>query len=193
MAFTVAFATGDVTATAGQDYGAAAGIMAFGAGETTKTIVIPILNDSLQEGPESFTVVLSNPTGGATLVAPAVTIVTIVDTTHGAPTTPGDDSADDEREERERETEEERRQRARTNQGNKDDDSIEGDVIETRCDLAWPSVVIANRDGFVEVKLVKEAQKACSSISVGDYLEADGEKQHEGLFYADSVEVKRRR
>jgi hypothetical protein len=53
--------------------------------------------------------------------------------------------------------------------------------------------VIANRDGLVEVKLVKEAQRACSSISVGDYLEADGEKQHEGLFHADSVEVKRRR
>ena len=101
--------------------------------------------------------------------------------------------ADDEREERERETEEERRQRERTNQGNKDDDSVEGDVIETRCDQEWPSVVIANRDGAVEVKLVKEAQKACNSISVGDYLEADGEKQHEYLFHADSVEIKRRR
>jgi hypothetical protein len=53
-------------------------------------------------------------------------------------------------------------------------------------------VAIANRDGAVESKLIKEAQAACSSIQVGDYLEADGEKQHEGLFYADSVEVKRR-
>ena len=109
------------------------------------------------------------------------------------PPSPGDDSADDERVERDRETEEERRQRARTNQGNKDDDSIEGDVIETRCDQAWPSVVIANRDGAVAVKLLKEAQKACSSIQAGDYLEADGEKQHEGLFHADSVAIKRRR
>ena len=114
-----------------------------------------------------------------------------MDTSHGAAGDPGDDSADDEREERERETEEERRQRERTNRGNKDDDSVEGDVIETRCDDPWPSVVIVNRDGAVEVKLVKEAQKACSSIAVGDYLEADGEKQHEYLFYADSVEIRR--
>jgi len=28
---------------------------------------------------------------------------------------------------------------------------------------------------------------------VGDYLEADGDKQHEGLFHADSVDIKRRR
>ena len=53
--------------------------------------------------------------------------------------------------------------------------------------------VIANRDGLVEVKLVKEARAACSSISVGDYLEADGEKQHEHLFHADSLDIKRRR
>ena len=71
--------------------------------------------------------------------------------------------------------------------------STEGDVLETHCDEPWPYVVIANRDGAVEVRLLKEAQKACSSIHVGDYLEADGEKQHEFLFHADSVEIKRRR
>ncbi len=130
---------------------------------------------------------------GAGLGAQATITVVIVDTSHGAAGSPGDDSADDERVERERETEEERRQRARTNQGNRDDDAVEGDVLETRCDQPWPSVVIANRDGEVEVRLVKEAQDACRSISVGDYLEAAGEKQHEHLFDADSVDVKRRR
>jgi hypothetical protein len=45
--------------------------------------------------------------------------------------------------------------------------------------------------GAVEVRLVKEARKACSSIQVGYYLEADGEKQHEHLFHADSVEIRR--
>jgi hypothetical protein len=40
---------------------------------------------------------------------------------------------------------------------------------------------------------LKEVQKACASIHVGDYLEADSEKQHEGLFHAESVEIKRRR
>jgi len=191
---TVSFATANGTALAGQDYAAVAGTLTFGVGETTKTIVIPILADNLVEGAETFTVTLSGPTGGATLGQQATVTVVIVDTTHAsAPPSPGDDSADVEREERERETEEERRQRARTNRGNKDDDSTEGDVLETHCDAAWPSVVIANHDGAVEVKLLKEAQKVCSSISVGDYLEADGEKQHEGLFHADSVEIKRRR
>jgi hypothetical protein len=179
---------------AAQDYVTTAGTLTFGVNETSRTITIPILADSLQEGPESFTVTLSTPTGGATLGVPVAATVTIVDTTHAtAPPHPGDDSADDERVERERETDEERRQRARTNQGNRDDDAVEGDVIETHCEAPWPYAVIANRDGAVEVKLLKDAQKACSSIQVGDYLEADGEKQHEGLFYADSVEIKRRR
>jgi hypothetical protein len=118
--------------------------------------------------------------------------VTIVDTSHGTAGSPGDDSADVEREERERETEEERRQRAGTNQGNKDD-AVEGDVLETRCDQSWPAVVVANRDGAVEVKLLEEAQQTCRSIQVGDYLEADGEKQHEQLFEATEVTVKRGR
>jgi CSLREA domain-containing protein len=100
---------------------------------------------------------------------------------------PGDDDTNRPR----RETEDERRQRERTNRGGKDDVYVEGSVIETRCDLAWPSIVIANRDGAVEVKLLREAQKACRSIKPGDYLEADGEKQHEYLFHADGVEIRR--
>jgi len=131
-AVTVSFATADQTAKAGQDYVATAGTVTLGVGETAKTITIPTLADNLVEGPESFTVTLSGPTGGANLGQQATITVVIVDTTHAsAPPSPGDDSADDERVERERETEEERRQRARTNQGNKDDDSTEGDVIET--------------------------------------------------------------
>ena len=48
---TVNFATADQTAHAGQDYTAVAGTLTFGVGETTKTIVIPILNDSLPGRP----------------------------------------------------------------------------------------------------------------------------------------------
>ena len=126
--------------------------------------------------------------------AVVIRVTGLLPTSAAAPrVSPGDDSADDERVERERETEEERRQRARTNQGNKDDDAVEGDILETHCDDPWPYVVIANRDGAVEVRLIKEAQAACSSIQLGDYLEADGDKQHEHLFHADSVEIKRRR
>ena len=80
----VSFATADQTATAGQDYVATAGTLNFGVNETTKTITIPILQDNLQEGSESFLVTLSNPTGGATLGAQATIAVVIVDTSHGA-------------------------------------------------------------------------------------------------------------
>jgi hypothetical protein len=102
-------------------------------------------------------------------------------------TSPGDDDTDKPR----KETEHERRERAHTNQAGKDDESIEGDVVETRCDQPWPSVIIADRDGEVEVRLIKEAQAACASIQPGDYVEADGQKQHEQLFDADSVTVTR--
>jgi hypothetical protein len=73
-----------------------------------------------------------------------------------AQNSPGDDDTDTPR----KNGENEGRNREHTNQAGKDDESIEGDVLETRCDDPWPSVVIANRDGAVAVKLLKEAQKA---------------------------------
>ena len=59
---TVAFATQDGTALAGSDYTAVSGTLTFAPGETTKTITVPILNDAVYEGPETFTVNLSSPT-----------------------------------------------------------------------------------------------------------------------------------
>jgi hypothetical protein len=35
--------------------------------------------------------------------------------------------------------------------------------------------------------------RAIELIQVGDYLEAGGERRHTGLFYADNVELMRRR
>lgn len=75
----VSYFTADGTATAGLDYTATAGTVVFGDGETNKSIVIPILNDALVEGPEVFTVTLTNATGGATLLAPTTVPVTIMD------------------------------------------------------------------------------------------------------------------
>jgi hypothetical protein len=40
------------------------------------------------------------------------------------------------------------------------------------------------------VILYKDAQQSAGSITVGDYLEADGEKIHEQLFEATEVSVK---
>jgi hypothetical protein len=41
---------------------AAAGTLTFAPGETTKTITVSVLGDTLKEGDESFFVVLSDPT-----------------------------------------------------------------------------------------------------------------------------------
>ncbi len=87
----------------------------------------------------------------------------------------------------------ERRQKERTNRGGFEDERIEGDVLEVNADRDSPSVLIANRDGPVEVRLIRDAKRAIGLIKPGDYLEASGFKEHEGLFYADEVEIKRRR
>ena len=60
---TVDFATVDGTAQAGSDYAAASGTLTFAAGETTRTISVPTLDDTVPETQEGFTVVLSNPSG----------------------------------------------------------------------------------------------------------------------------------
>lgn len=79
----VDFATADGTARSnqegGNDYEGRSGRLLFGPNETSKTISIPILPDTLVEPGETFRVVLSNPLGGAVLGTPATTTVTIRD------------------------------------------------------------------------------------------------------------------
>jgi hypothetical protein len=77
-AASVDFATADGSAQAGQDYTAASGTLSFAAGETSKSIEVPISSDSLQEGDETLSVNLSNATGAA-LAAPRAATVTIQD------------------------------------------------------------------------------------------------------------------
>ncbi|MFO0953440.1 MAG: Calx-beta domain-containing protein [Isosphaeraceae bacterium] len=79
-AVSVQFATANGTAVAPGDFAATAGTLSWAAGETgSKTITVPIVNDTLVEGNETFTVALSSPAGGATLGTPASVVVTIVD------------------------------------------------------------------------------------------------------------------
>jgi uncharacterized repeat protein (TIGR01451 family) len=62
------------------DYETAAGSVNFAAGETSKTISIPIVDDSYAEGNESFIITLASVTGsGAMLGSPAKCIITIAD------------------------------------------------------------------------------------------------------------------
>ena len=63
----VQFATSNGSATAGADYTATTGTVTFAANTNTpQLITVPILQDTLSEGNETFTVTLSNPTGSAT-------------------------------------------------------------------------------------------------------------------------------
>ncbi len=74
----VDYTTAAGTAT-GDDAVAVSGTIAFGAGETNKTFLVPILQDLLAEGNEAFTVHLSNVTGGGRLGILSNATVNLVD------------------------------------------------------------------------------------------------------------------
>ena len=59
---TVDYATADGTAKAGSDYTATSGKLTFAAGETSKTVTVKVLSDTVTEGVENFSLKLSNPT-----------------------------------------------------------------------------------------------------------------------------------
>jgi hypothetical protein len=74
----VRYSTADGTAAAGSDYVAAAGVLEFAAGETTKSISLALVDDGVDEGDETFLVGLDD--ADASVVAgPATTSVKIVD------------------------------------------------------------------------------------------------------------------
>lgn len=58
----VGFSSADGTATAGLDYTALAGTLDFAPGETTKTIAVEVVGDTLVEGSETFSLLLVNTT-----------------------------------------------------------------------------------------------------------------------------------
>ena len=60
---TVDYTTTDRTAVADEDYSATSGTLRFAPGDTSKTIRVPTLRDAVAEPVETFTVVLSNPSG----------------------------------------------------------------------------------------------------------------------------------
>ena len=60
---TVDYATSDGTATAGADYTATSGTLRFAAGQTSKTVSVTVLDDAHDDGGETVTLTLSNPSG----------------------------------------------------------------------------------------------------------------------------------
>ncbi|MEG6521916.1 Calx-beta domain-containing protein [Desulfotomaculum sp. 1211_IL3151] len=75
----VHYTTSDGTATAGLDYTATSGDLTFENGETSKTISIPIISDSINEASETVNLVISNPTGGAILGGQSTAVLSIID------------------------------------------------------------------------------------------------------------------
>lgn len=76
---TVDYATSDVSAVAGEDYPATSGTFTYSNQVGgNRTISIPITDDNIAEGPESFTVTLSNVTR-ATLGANSSSSINIID------------------------------------------------------------------------------------------------------------------
>lgn len=75
---TVDWSTEDWTATAPGDYTGSSGTTTILAGETTATVHVPTVDDSVHEGNEWLRVVLSDPSANAT-IGDATAVVTIVD------------------------------------------------------------------------------------------------------------------
>ncbi|WP_199744018.1 Calx-beta domain-containing protein, partial [Trichormus variabilis] len=83
---TVQYATANGTATAGSDYTSKTGTLTFNPGVKTQSIIIPIVNDAINEANETFTLTLKSPTN-ASLGTKASAITTITDTLNASTTT----------------------------------------------------------------------------------------------------------
>lgn len=76
----VNYATANASAMAGADYVATAGVASWANGDLgARTITVPLINNPVVEPREDFLVNLATPGGGATLVAPTSTRVSILD------------------------------------------------------------------------------------------------------------------
>lgn len=76
-AVTVDYATADGSAQSGSDYSATGGSLSFDAAHTDRTVSVSVTGDLLREGPETFTLQLSNASGAP--VARAAGTATVVD------------------------------------------------------------------------------------------------------------------
>jgi uncharacterized delta-60 repeat protein/uncharacterized repeat protein (TIGR01451 family) len=79
----VSYATTNGTALAGTNYTATSGTLTFNPGETTKSVIIPILHDLRATSNLIFGVNLSNPSAGAQLTFPSSASVIVLDAEAG--------------------------------------------------------------------------------------------------------------
>lgn len=74
---TVDYATFDLEAEANADYTPISGVLRFSAGETLKTITVPLMNDGQSDDYERFGLALTNPAGAALGVTTNATVFVI--------------------------------------------------------------------------------------------------------------------
>ena len=72
VAVTVQFAASNGTAIAGSDYTATNGTLTFSPGGTSQVVRVSVLGDVTDEGDETFSVLLVNPTGATLFVSSAI-------------------------------------------------------------------------------------------------------------------------
>jgi hypothetical protein len=78
-AATINYATANGSAAQPNDYISTSGSLQFAAGETTKTFVVPIIDDAIVERPENISLSLSSPGAGAMEGSPFTSTITILD------------------------------------------------------------------------------------------------------------------
>lgn len=76
---TVEYRTVNGTAISGGDYTTTTGMLTFIEGEAAKIVTIPIVDDSTNEGEDTFSFDIFNPSSTATLLTPMSAVITIVD------------------------------------------------------------------------------------------------------------------
>ncbi len=76
---TVNYATASGTATSGSDFMATTGVLTFKPGDYSKLIPISIINDSIYEPDQNFTITLSSPSSNVIIGSPATATITIKD------------------------------------------------------------------------------------------------------------------
>ena len=80
---TVAYNTVAGTALPGLNYVTTSGTLSFNNGDASKTFAVPLVNNNIAQGPVSLSVVLSNPSVGAMLIAPTNATLTLLHTNIG--------------------------------------------------------------------------------------------------------------
>jgi uncharacterized delta-60 repeat protein len=75
----VAYTTTNGTAQSGLNYITTSGTLTFNNGDTAKTFAVPLVDNNLVQGTVNLYVLLSNPSGGATLIAPTNATLSISD------------------------------------------------------------------------------------------------------------------